>query len=171
MPGYFGKQRWDYFRLTNLSHNTLVIDGKLQATPHTGCPIKEGEVDAVFREADIDLTAAYAGQAEKVIRAAIWNPQTGKVLISDQIEKPVGPIRWAVVTKAKPKIEGGRMILEQSGKRLVMIRTDRLGGEWEEFSLKPPTEREQQNEGFHLIGFTVTPASDKVSIGVAWELE
>ena len=39
MPGYFGGKRWSYFRLNNRSHNTLVIDDKLQDDPKQPCEI------------------------------------------------------------------------------------------------------------------------------------
>lgn len=186
MPGYFGKQRWDYLRLTNLSHSTLAIGGKLQSTPREGCPIIHGITPMEHHDksklanpainfpvrlsASIDLSSAYDAQAGKVLRTTIWRERDGAVELVDYLEKPIGPVRWAVVTKAKPKIEGNRVILEQSGKRLVLTRKDEAGGAWEEYSLKPATEREQQNKGFHLIGFTAPPA-EKLKLEVGWKLE
>jgi hypothetical protein len=167
MPGYFGNQRWDYLRLNNLSHNTLVIDGKLQATPRKGCSVAPLTQDGSRWRTVIDLTAAYEGQAAHVQRVASFDASSGATTISDTVVKPVGPVRWAVVTKAKPKIEGPRVILEQSGKRLVLERHVQAGGQWEEYSLKPKTEREEQNKGFHLIGFTA-PVTDEVKIEVIW---
>jgi len=173
MPGYFGNQRWEYLRLNNLSHNTLVIDGKLQATPREGCPVELEPTKPVskdWREGDVDMGRAYAGQAENVLRKVTFDESNGSVSIHDRLEKPVGPVRWAVVTKAKPKIDGTRVILEEAGKRLILERHDQAGGQWEEYSLKPKTEREQQNQGFHLIGFTV-PATDALELKVGWKIE
>ncbi|HEY1123714.1 MAG TPA: heparinase II/III family protein, partial [Haloferula sp.] len=59
MPGYFGNQRWDYLRLNNLSHNTLVIDGKLQAEPRKGCPVTDIVSGNAKRGAGVELTPAY----------------------------------------------------------------------------------------------------------------
>ena len=167
MPGYFGKQRWDYFRLTNLAHNTLVIGGKLQATPQKGCPVVMAESG---HAAEIDLTTAYSGQAESVVRSASFASSSGAVTLTDRILKPAEAVRWAIITRAAPKFEGDRVILEEKGKRLVLTRKDKSGGEWEEYSLKPPTDRERQNEGYHLIGFTV-PASNSLILEVSWRLE
>lgn len=165
MPGYFGRNRWDYLRLTNLSHNTLVIAGKLQSTPKKGCPIlKDAEPLA------IDLSSAYNAQADKVVRFTHWDAKSGAVKLHDEIDGPAGPVRWAIVTKALPRIEGERLILEEEGKRLILIRHDASGGAWEEYSLKPATEREQQNKGFHLLGFTAPPA-EKLRLEVSWKLE
>ncbi|QJE95471.1 heparinase II/III domain-containing protein [Luteolibacter luteus] len=167
MPGYFGKNRWDYLRLTNFSHSTLVIAGKLQSTPKQGCPLlKSASADEVA----IDLTPAYAAQADQVTRSARFQASDDGASLTDLVENPAGPVRWAIVTKASPKIDGERLILEEAGKRLVLTRLDKSGGVWEEYSLKPATEREQQNKGFHLMGFTAPPA-EKLCLEVNWKLE
>ncbi len=165
MPGYFGAKRWSYLRLNNFSHNTLVIDGKLQAAPQEGCKIASGPGRAV-----IDLKTAYADQAASVLRTAVFDPKDGSVKLSDEIEKPAGPVRWAVVTKAAIKIEGQRVILEEAGKRLVIEKSGPEAAAWEEYSLKPATEREEQNAGYRMVGFT-TPAAEKLLLEVKWKPE
>lgn len=168
MPGYFGKGRWDYLRMTNLSHNTLVIGGALQALPKSGCPITTKHLAGHIRSAEFDLTAAYAGQAEKVSRLAAFNMASGDVLLIDRITKPSGPVRWAIVTQAAPAINGSRVTLTQNGKTLVLERRDDGGGAWEQYPLKPKTKRENPNQGFHLIGFTAPP-TEKLELKVSWK--
>jgi hypothetical protein len=170
MPGYFGDQRWEYLRLNNLSHNTLVIDGRLQTRPREGCPVASLKQEGTKWSTEVDLTKAYEGQASHVQRAAFFDTSSGATTVRDIIVKPVGPVRWAIVTKAKMKIEGSRVVLEQGGKRLVLERHDQAGGKWEEYSLKPKTEREEQNKGFHLIGFTA-PVAEEVKLEVSWRPE
>ncbi len=169
MPGYFGKQRWDYLRLNNFSHNTLVIDGKLQAAPEEGCTVSEIVQDGSRSGTAVDLGPAYAGQAESVKRRAVFDAKDGSVRLTDTIAKPAGPVRWAVVTQAKVKFEGDSVILEEGGKRLVMKRHDKAGGKWEEYSLQPRTKEEQQNKGYRLIGFTA-PKGDELVLEVGWGL-
>ncbi len=167
MPGYFGNQRWDYLRTTNLSHNTLVIGSALQALPKTGCPITSKRLEGHIRSVDLDLTPAYAGQADKVSRLAAFNAASGEVLIIDTLSNPTGPVRWAFVTQAEPIIAGNRVTLTQGGKSLVVERRDKSGGDWEEYSLKPKTARENPNRGFHLIGFTA-PAANELKLKISW---
>ena len=169
MPGYFGKQRWDYLRLNNFSHNTLVIDGKLQAAPKEGCPVSPVKLAGTNSSTVVDLSRAYQDQAESVNRGAMLDAADGSVRIIDTIAKPAGPVRWAVVTKAKPKFEGDRVILEEGGKRLILTRHGKAGGKWEEYSLQPKTGEEQQNKGFRLIGFTA-PKGDELVLEVGWKL-
>ncbi len=170
LPGYFGKQRWDYLRLNNFSHNTLVIDGKLQGAPKEGCPVSAIKQDGTRSGTVVDLGRAYERQAESVKRSAVLDADDGSVRMTDTIAKPVGPVRWAVVTKAKAKFEGNTVILEEGGKRLVMTRHDKAGGKWEEYSLKPKSKEEKQNEGFRLIGFTA-PKGEELRLEVGWKLE
>lgn len=170
MPGYFGKQRWDYLRLNNFSHNTLVIGGKLQAAPKEGCPVSAIKKDGARNGTVVDLGRAYEGQAESVKRSAVLDAEDASVRLTDMIEKPAGPVRWAVATKAKLKIEGNTVILEEGGKRLVLTRHDTAGGKWEEYSLKPKTKEEQQNHGFRMIGFTA-PKGEAMRLEVGWKLE
>lgn len=170
MPGYFGRQRWDYLRMTNFSHNTLVIGDALQTLPKTGCPITSKRLSGHIRSVDFDLTGAYARQADHVSRLAAFNAASGEVLLIDTLSKPTGPVRWAFVTEAEPTITSNRVTLTQDGKSLVVERRDSFGGDWEEYSLKPKTERENQNQGFRLIGFTVPPAND-LKIKVSWKAE
>ena len=170
LPGYFGKQRWDYLRLNNFSHNTLVIDGRLQAAPKEGCPVSPVMQAGTQHVAVVDLSRAYQDQAKNVERRAMLDEADGSVRITDIIRKPAGPVRWAVVTKAKAKFEGNTVILEEAGKRLVMTRHDRAGGKWEEYSLKPKTKEEQQNGGFRMIGFTA-PEGEELRLEVGWKLQ
>ena len=166
MPGYFGAKRWTYLRLNNFSHNTLVIDGKLQAAPKEGCSIAGKAGEPVV----IDLSRAYAGQAGSVLRKVSFEPKDGSVTLRDELEKPVGPVRWAAVTKAAVKIDGRRVILEEAGKRLVMEMVSPQDAAWEEYSLKPKTEQEEQNEGYRMIGFT-SAVGEKVTLEVEWKVE
>lgn len=168
LPGYFGKQRWNYFRLNNRSHNTLVINDQIQSTPAKGCPITPWKsVSDSAIECSIDLSTAYAGQADQANRIVRFFPTSGETRMTDTIVKPVGAVRWAVVIDSAFAIQGKTVTLTHQGKKLTLTRHDSLGGDWQEFSLKPPTSAENPNEGYRMIGFTV-PAADKLSLHVSW---
>ncbi len=93
---------------------------------------------------------------------------TGTVRLTDSIKKPAGPVRWAVITKAQPSFRGNTVILREAGRSLELTRHDACGGTWREFSLKPPTPEENQNTGFHLIGFEA-PAAAALQLEVSWK--
>jgi hypothetical protein len=115
----------------------------------------------------IDLTTAYSGEADKATRMVRFSPTSGETRITDVILKPRGPVRWAVVIDSAFTIQGKTITLANKGKKLTLTRHDSHGGDWQEFSLKPPTSAENPNIGYRMIGFTV-PAAEKLSLNVSW---
>ena len=169
MPGYFGRQRWEYLRLNNFSHNTLVIDGRLQGAPKTGCPVAPVRSEGGKHATEVDLGRAYRGQAAAVKRAVVFDAGEGSVRMTDTISRPAGGVRWAVATRATPEFKGRIMVLKEGGRKLIVTRHDDGGGHWEEYPLKPATARENPNAGYRMVGFTV-PAAEELAIEVGWEL-
>jgi len=170
LPGYFHGDRWQYFRLQNHSHNTLVIDNQRQKAPAHGCPLTPWKNDEGFVTTSGDLSSAYAGQAKQVIRSAHFHPSDGMVVLKDEIDAATGPVRWGVVTAAEIEIKGRSVILTNRGRKLTLKRLDQEGGAWQEFSLKPPKAEENQNSGRKMIGFRV-PQRDTLSLEVSWRLQ
>jgi len=173
MPGYFDrrKQRWTYFRMTNLSHNTLSIGGRLQTIDAQPARItKEPDTSGKARRPSVafDLSPSYRGQAKRVVRRAEFDMKSGGVLLEDRIEAPVDAVRWAVVTRAKVTIHGRTAVLEEAGKTLKVTRLDEAGGVWEVLPAKPANARENQNKGYRMLSFTA-PKADALTLRVRWE--
>ena len=90
MPGYFGGNRWTYYRLRAESHNTLVINsGKTSTSPDQNpkavAPIAKFESRPGRVIAIADLSAAYAGMAKQARRGiALVDRRT--VLVQDEVE-------------------------------------------------------------------------------------
>ena len=169
LPGYFGSRRWEYFRLKNHSHNTLVIGDALQEAPMPGCPVTTWSESGSLSTCQINLTAAYAKQCASAMRSVSFDRGSGRVEMSDSLRKPIGSVRWAVVTDAKVEIKDRQVIFRKSGKTLVLQRDDEAGGSWQEFSLKPPTDQENDNEGYCIIGF-IAPAQEQLDLRVSWQI-
>ena len=121
LPGYFGRQRYDYYRLRAEGHNTLVIgpaSGPDQ-DPEARCRIRRFESKRDWAFAIADLTSAYAGRAKKVERGVVLvNRQT--VVVQDEIEGANGEIWWFMHTRAavKPENGGKGALLTINGKQL-----------------------------------------------------
>jgi len=160
LPGYFsGRQRWHYYRLTNLSHNTLVINGALQNTI-ARCDIK------TFRSTDkrvvavADLSAAYKSQARSVWRGVELLDR--RVLhIRDEIVGAKGEVRWAMVTRASLKLNGAKALLERNGKKVFAVLLSPKGGVFEEVSTAPPTPKENPNKGTRMLAVKVKTDGSK----------
>ena len=161
LPGFFGNKRWTYFRLTNHSHNTLVIDGQLQNTS-AKCQVTAYHSSPERASAVIDMTDAYKGQAESVRRGfEMLNRQA--VYVQDEIAGAVGTVRWALVTEAEVELDGNRAVLRQDGQTLVAQIVEPAAARFEVLSTKPPTEEEAQNKGSRLLATTVIPQDGKLT--------
>lgn len=169
LPGYFGNKRWNYLRLNNRSHNTLVIGDALQCDPEVGCPVTSWKENGSQSRCEINLTSAYTGQCAEAKRSVMFDRSNGRVELQDVIREARGVVRWAVVTDAAVKIEKRQVILTKEGKSLILRRDDDGAGAWQEFSLKPSTAEEESNEGYRMIGF-LTPRAETLEFRVSWHL-
>ena len=170
LPGYFSVdgERWNYYRLNNFSHSTLVIGGKLQDMKAVSSPIIDFQSKPSGGHASIDMTSAYAGQADKVVRRASFNRESKSVSLIDSITAPKEAVRWAIMTRAEIKIEGSVAILKSNKKTLKVIRNDKHGGKWKILDAKPSTPEENQNEGYRILAFTA-PVADELKLSVTFK--
>jgi hypothetical protein len=161
LPGYFGGRRWDYFRLQNRSHNTLVIGDRLQNPKAAPCPLGTVSVagPGPFAAA-FDLAAAYAGQAEAVERKAEFDPRKRVATLTDTLRGALAPVRWGMVTAAEVAVSGRQAVLTQKGRRLRVDCLEPAGAAWQVLPAAPPTKEERRNDGYRILAFTVPPAAD-----------
>ncbi|MEI6175420.1 MAG: heparinase II/III family protein [Verrucomicrobiota bacterium] len=164
MPGYFGKNRWDYYRMQNRSHNTLEINGSLQTKDAKPCPLLSSCLTGPTPGASFDLSGAYRGVASKVVRSSTFDATTGAVRLNDEINAPNGPVVWRAFTDAQTEIRGNDVILTKKNHSITLRRISNTGI-WTITDAKPPTAAENQNKGFRSIALTV-PKADAVSIVV-----
>ncbi len=119
IPGYFGKQRWSYYRLRTEGHNTITLNGENQ-DPSAKAPIVKFESSEDKASATADLKAAYPQYAKKFLRTVSLIDRK-EVLIVDEIEtvEPV-EIMWSLHTPANVEISGTTVLLTQNGEKLRM---------------------------------------------------
>ncbi len=105
LPGYFGSQRWHYYRLRAEGHNTLVINpsnGPDQDPKAAGriTRFKDRPGDAF---AVADLTAAYKDSAEKWWRGIAL--KQANLLVQDEVQtKHPSEVWWFMHTLADAKL-------------------------------------------------------------------
>jgi len=174
LPSFFSRLRWNYFRTNNRSHNTLVIDDKIQ-NQAADCKIidfESGKGDVVAR-AVADMTAAYAGQVKSALRTATLR-KDGSVVIEDALEGVTGTVRWGMMTKAKAEIDSPTdrsVTLVQDNKRLRVDVASKEFKRLEMLSAKPPTEKERQNDGYSILAVFAEPVDGKVNLRVTLKPE
>lgn len=119
LPGYFGGQRWNYYRLRTEGQNTLTIGGPNQ-DPKGTAKVTEFSAEAGHRFAEVDLSKAY-GNAVRQATRRVELRDDGSLLVRDEVraDQPVEVI-WHLHTAAKIAVsaDGASAVLTQGGKRL-----------------------------------------------------
>ena len=119
LPGYFGRQRWTYYRMRTESHNTLTIDGQNQDLDAKSPLTSTGTMGKTLY-AIADLGQAYKG------KLTAWNRgialiENQRVLVQDEIA-PAQPVDlvWNLHTSAAVKIaaDGRSATLTKDGQTL-----------------------------------------------------
>lgn len=167
LPGYFGRQRWDYFRLNTQSHNTLVVDGKDQ-DPKAKAPVVAYRSTPSRAYAVADLTAAYA-PAVRTARRGVALIDSRRVLVEDEVApaRP-GRLAWQMLTRAKVAADGARATLTQKGATLTARILEPKGATFEVRGANPPPPQ-RQNPGALLLTVNVSLEDQPVRIAVLLE--
>jgi len=123
LPGYFGGQRWNYYRLRAEGHNTLVINptNSPDQDPGALAPIVRFESKPARAFAIADLTRAYARDASRVQRgvALLDRRQT---LVQDEIRAgKTNEVWWFMHAPGEIQIndDGTTATLSQGNTRLL----------------------------------------------------
>jgi hypothetical protein len=117
LPGFFGKQRWTYFRLRTESHNVVTL-GTENQDPAAKAEIVKFLSTPGRAHAVIDLSKAY-GKGVKSYRRGLAVIDRSAVYVQDEIELAEAvPVRWNFHTAAKLEASGRTATLTQGGKTL-----------------------------------------------------
>ena len=158
LPGYFGAQRENYYRLNNRSHNTLVIGDKLQNL-EADCKIVEfesGKEGNIIARAVADITDAYKEQVQSAKRTAVLY-RDGSVEIEDMLVGVTEPVRWGMMTQATIELDGKTATLSQRDQKIRIELQSDYAEKFEMTSATPPTVAEKQNTGYSMLTVTATP--------------
>jgi len=149
LPGYFGKQRWTYYRLRTEAHNTLTINGENQ-NPAGKAPLVafQSKPDRAFAVAD--LTGGYT--RVKQARRGIALLDRGQVLVQDEVQaaQPVEVV-WNFHTQARIEAHGNRATLVQGKAKLEALILSPEGARFEVISANAPEPQAQQPDVHNLI--------------------
>jgi Heparinase II/III-like protein len=169
LPGYFGDRRWSYFRLTNRSHNTVTPGDALQ-DPRAIAPIITFSDSPARPFAVADLTAAYPGAAQRILRGVALMDR-GRVLVQDEFSalRPGIPVHWAMMTGARIAVspDGRTAVLSQTGRRLRAEVLAPAGCHFAFRTAKPPTPSENQNTGDSVLSLETSPYGAPVDLRIA----
>jgi len=149
LPGYFGKQRWSYYRLRTESHNTLTLDGENQ-DPRGAAPLVAFGSTPQRSFAVADMTAAYKSKTTRAHRGIALLDRK-QVLVQDELEatQPVEVV-WNFLTKAKIEANGDRATLTRGRAKLEARILSPAGAKFEVISANPPPPQRQQPDVHNL---------------------
>lgn len=149
LPGYFGRQRWTYYRLATEGQNTLWID-RANQDPKAVAPVAAFSAAPGRSHAVADLTAAYAASASRVRRGVALIGR--QVVVQDEIEGAAGrEIAWQMHTKAKIEVKGREAALSQGGRTLVARILVPPGAVFTTAPASPPPPQRQQPDVSKLV--------------------
>jgi hypothetical protein len=161
-------QRWTIFRLSNLGHNTLVIDNQLQDVSGNA-PIIGFSDDRAHTYSIVDLSSVYHTQAASVKRGVQLLPSS-EVLVQDELTglHPGARVRWGMITTGEPDKLGGSVVrLRQASKELVFSIVSPGSEHWKQIeTAKPPNEWDSPNPGTRMMVFEAA-ATDSGTLTLA----
>jgi hypothetical protein len=156
LPGYFGKQRWTYYRLRAEGHNTLLLNpgDAPDQEPSAAARMLRFESKPERAFAIADLTPAYAKHARSVQRGLALLDRRA-VLVQDEVQadKPAD-FWWFLHTPAKVTVNpgGARALLAQGNARLEARLLSPVGAKFEVLdavplpsSPQPPKQAQNRN--------------------------
>jgi hypothetical protein len=161
--------RWTIFRQSNEGHNTLVIDGQLQRAAGHGKILRFSD-DPQRPYSVVEMSSAYEGQAESVLRGVALQP-TREVLIEDQLTglKPGSRVRWGMITRGEPATAGKPTIeLVQQTARLTLSILSPAEGTWQTIDTATPrNDWDSPNRGTRMVAFeAIAPETGELTLAI-----
>jgi len=177
LPGYFGKLRWTYYRLSTRGQNTICVNDQNQ-DPKGAAVIQNFQSSPEAGSCSTDLTDAYRGQLESLTRSVKLDRKNSEVTLRDEIGAGVGenvgkPLVWQFHTKAEIKIaqDGKSAVLTQkygSEERELNVQITRTTNPSARFDVRATTQGpdENRNEGVQRLVISVPVTAEKQVIEV-----
>ena len=160
-------QRWDVYRISNFSHNTLVIDNQKQLIDGFAPIIKfSDDPEAPFTV--MDISAVYRNSVTRAIRGVrMVDDET--VLIQDELGG-LGTgqsARWGMVTEAEVELHGDCAELRQAGQVLHARIISPVGARFEIVQTDPPPQSyDAANSGTRMLAVVVQGDGEPLNLSV-----
>ncbi len=154
-------QRWDVFRLSNMAHSTMTINGERHLV-NSYAPITNTFRSEEQKGAEVDMTSVFANSLKKASRVIMLDKRDWLEVI-DRLETgdKEAIVSWVMVTPTKPQLKGKNQIeLEKDGKQMLLEVDAKTDVEMKIWSNVPPHKYDCPNPGTARVGFeTKIPAN------------
>jgi len=161
--------RWKIFRLNNLGHNTLVIDGQLQSA--TGDAKFAKFSDDIARPISVvDMTSSYTSLVKSAQRGLALL-RSREVIVQDELVglKAGSRVRWGMITPGSPERLGrSKLLLRQGTESLRLTIVAPQAAVWQQIETeRPPHEWDSPNPGTRMVAFeAIAPSDGKLTLVV-----
>lgn len=166
LPGFWdyspNGQRWNYFRNSNFSHNTVSIDNQIQNSAGRGeISIYDEHNTQPFVE--MDLSSLYEGQSRFAYRTFQMLDDT-HILVTDSIglNNPSQLVRWSMITSAKVECRDQVAILSKDGKSFKLQIEAPSDAHFTMQFAKRNFDTEKPIKGYTLLQLSVSGRSTQV---------
>ncbi|HEV2350111.1 MAG TPA: heparinase II/III family protein [Terriglobia bacterium] len=149
LPGYFGKQRFNYYRLQTRGHNTLTLDGESQNTA-AKAPVVAFYSSPERAFAVADLTQGYAPKAHRILRGVALLHRDSVMIEDEVVVTKRAEVLWNFHTRAKVELHGNRAELVLNSQRLEARILSPRGAKFEVVPADPPPPEAQQPDVHNL---------------------
>ncbi|HOP76414.1 MAG: DUF4962 domain-containing protein [Thermogutta sp.] len=173
LPGYFGSQRWTYYRLGTEGQNTLLFDGQNQ-NPRAKAPVLACYDTGVRKHAVVDLTAAYnpgneTASAKDSVQRGIAILGKDWVVVQDEIMGHAGQtVQWQIHTEAKVQVRGKVAELALGGKTVKVFLLSPEKAVFQTLSANP-SRPQRQNPGITRLAVQTPVPQNGMTIAVAFQ--
>jgi len=156
------------YRLNNRSHNTLVVNDRLQRVEG------KAEIVAASDTGDrphtvIDMSDVYKGQLAEARRGVALLKGQG-VVVQDELQagREQADVRWAMVTRAEVALNGSEATLRQDGKTLKVSVLEPAGATLQLLPAKGTQTYDAPNPNARMIAFSTAVDPHKPARLVVW---
>ncbi len=165
LPGYFGKQRFTYFRTSTAGHNTLTVDGHNQS-PAAHAPLRLLDEGPGHPSAVVDLGTCYPDQLKRWSRGATLRG-ADEVLIQDEYApaKPVAVV-WHFHTTATVAVDGRTAVLTRGGATATLRIACPAGAAFTVVDAATPPPPSGANPGLLDVQIALPSSADEQRIAV-----
>lgn len=157
-------QRWDVFRLSNLAHNTLTVNGERHLVK-SFAPLTRSYQSKRRKGVEVDLSGVFANSLKKSIRTVMLD-EKDHLEVTDQLEtgEKQATVSWIMVTPAEGRMVGKNQIeLTKDGHRMLLTAHSDTEVKMKIWSNESSHAYDFRNLGTIRVGFETTVPANRTS--------
>ena len=158
-------QRWEVFRLNNMAHNTLTINGNRHLV-NSHATFEQTFETNERKGVKIDMTSVFADCIKKTTRTVYLNKED-ELVVEDELVTggEQAMVTWIMVTPADARIISKNQIeLTEAGQRMLLTVTSLKDVEMKIWSNTPSHDYDESNPESIRVGFETRLPADRKSL-------